>query len=60
MTKSFPNHCVCFYCGCALKYHAGANFLIGGLESFESGRGFLANVAVNACHYLATLLKTRA
>jgi hypothetical protein len=34
--------------------------LIGGLESFESGRGFLANVAVNACHYLATLLKTRA
>jgi hypothetical protein len=40
MTKSLPKHCVFFYCGCALKYHAGANFLIGGHESFENGRGF--------------------
>jgi hypothetical protein len=29
-----------FYCGCALKYHAGAIFFIGGHESFENGRGF--------------------
>jgi hypothetical protein len=38
MTKSLPKHY--FYCCCALKYHAAANFLIGGQESFENGRGF--------------------
>jgi hypothetical protein len=42
MTKSLPKHYVflVFYCCCALKYHAAANFLIGGRESFENGRGF--------------------
>jgi hypothetical protein len=30
-----------FYCCCALKYHAAANFLIGGRESFENVCGFL-------------------
>jgi hypothetical protein len=44
-----------FYCCCALKYHAAANFCIGGRESFENGRCFLANVAVTACQGLATL-----
>jgi hypothetical protein len=39
MTKSLPKHYV-FYCCCALKYHAAANFLIGSRESFENGRGF--------------------
>jgi hypothetical protein len=29
-----------FYCCCALNFHAAANFLIGGRESFENGRGF--------------------
>jgi hypothetical protein len=57
MTKSLPKHYVflAFYCCCALKYHAGVNILIGGRESFENGRWFLANVAVNACQGLATL-----
>jgi hypothetical protein len=30
---------VVVYC-CALKYHAAANFLICGRESFENFRGF--------------------
>ncbi len=57
MTKSLPKHYVffVFYCCCALKYHAAANFLIGGRESLKNGRGFLANIAVNACQDLATL-----
>jgi hypothetical protein len=29
-----------FYCCCALKYHAGENFLKGDRESLENGRGF--------------------
>jgi hypothetical protein len=29
-----------YYCSCALKCHAAANFFIGGRESFEKGRGF--------------------
>jgi hypothetical protein len=29
-----------FCCCCDLKYHAAANFLIGGRESFKNGRGF--------------------
>jgi hypothetical protein len=44
MAKSLPNHyvfCFVFYCCCAFKYHAAANFFIGGCESFENGRGFL-------------------
>jgi hypothetical protein len=45
-----------FYCCCALKYQAAANFLIGGRESFEKWPWFLANVAVNACQDLATLV----
>jgi len=34
MTKSLPKHYVffVFYCCCALKYHAAAEFLIGGRE----------------------------
>jgi hypothetical protein len=43
MTKSLPKHYVLFfifYCCCALKYPAAANFLIGGRESFENGSGF--------------------
>jgi len=42
MTKSLHKHYVfCFfYCCCALKYHAAANFLIGCRESLENGRGF--------------------
>jgi hypothetical protein len=42
MTKFFPKHCVffVFYCGCAFKYHAGANCLMGCRESFENGRGY--------------------
>jgi hypothetical protein len=32
--------CFVFYCCCALKYHAAANFLIGGRERFTNGRGF--------------------
>jgi hypothetical protein len=56
MTKSLPKQYVffVFYCCCALKYHAAANFWIGSRESFENGRWFLANVAVNTCQDLAT------
>ncbi len=37
-----PPQTLCFFCHCccALKYHAAANFFIGGRESFEKGRGF--------------------
>jgi hypothetical protein len=43
MTKSLPKHYAFqfFYCCCALKYHAAANFLTGGRESFENGRGLV-------------------
>ena len=37
MTKPLPKHYIffVFYCCCALKYHAAANFLIGGRESLK-------------------------
>jgi hypothetical protein len=39
MKKSNPNHYLfCFYCCCALKYHAAANFFIGSRECL-SGPG---------------------
>jgi hypothetical protein len=42
ITKSL-SQTLCFfvyYCCCALKYNAAANFLIDGRESFENGRSF--------------------
>jgi hypothetical protein len=48
-----------FFC-CALKYHAAANFFIGGRESFENGAVVFENVAVKACQDLATLAQSAA
>jgi hypothetical protein len=41
--RQIPPQTLCFlvfYCCCALKYHAAANILICGRESFENGCGF--------------------
>jgi hypothetical protein len=47
------------YCCWALKYHAAANFFMGGREKSKIELPwFLVNVAVNACQDLATLLWT--
>ncbi len=57
-----PPQTLCFfvsYCCWALKYHAAANFLIGGRETSKIELPwFLMNVAVNACQDLAALLRT--
>jgi hypothetical protein len=35
-----PPQTLFLHCSCALKFHAAANILIGGGESFENGCGF--------------------
>ncbi len=58
--NKIPPQILCFfvfYCRCALKYHAAANFLVyKWLGKLQKWLWFLANVAVIACQDLATLL----
>jgi hypothetical protein len=56
MSKSLPKHYdFCFLLLLCFEISRSSKFLIGGCESFENGRGFLTNVAMNACQDLATL-----